>query len=280
VSWLAPRRDEIRTRAREREETARRRFATEGQHARGAPNLAAAFVGFDTFLEFGLSSGVITAARAEALRTGCEEALRAAGRGQSAHHKDSEPAARFLRLLGSALASRRAHIASIHGGAPDQPGRFGWYTDGTPARAGGERIGWVDDDDVLLEPGAAHRVATRLASDEGEPLGLSARTITKRLRERSFLSSTEADQHENTVRRTVEGERRRVLHLSASALAAGAESTEPGESGHAIRPPGHEPVKREAASIERFEPIGRIGREIAHQGDADKREVSDDDTLV
>ena len=60
----------------------------------------------------------------------------------------------------------------------------------------------------------------RLARDLGETIGISTNTLHKRLHERGVLRSVETARGVLTVRRTLEGRRRDVLHLDADALAA------------------------------------------------------------
>jgi hypothetical protein len=89
-------------------------------------------------------------------------------------------------------------------------------------RPHGERLGWIRDDDLLLEPETAFAVAQKLARDQGTSIPIKQRTLWKRLAEQGLLASRESTRGTNTVRRTIEGMRRDLLHLPASALAAGA----------------------------------------------------------
>ena len=104
----------------------------------------------------------------------------------------SEPAGRFIELLRSAISSGRAHIGSTDGERPEEnAGALGWrktdseYEDWRPQ---GDRIGWVDGEDLYLEAGASYRVAQREAQG-GEALTVSAQTLRKRLKEKGLLAS-------------------------------------------------------------------------------------------
>jgi hypothetical protein len=97
----------------------------------------------------------------------------------------------------------------------------------------GECIGWVDRDEVYLEPGASFAVAKRVATAMGENIPVSAKTLNKRLRDRGML--TAGGQPEITVKRMVAGARRRVLALSAELLSP------LGKSGQSGRAPGFDP---------------------------------------
>jgi len=82
----------------------------------------------------------------------------------------------------------------------------------------GDRIGWIDAEDLYLNPAAAYRVADAVAGANGDHLGLTRRTLNKRLFERGLLASAERDRGKLTVRRTLEGSRRDVLHLKATTI--------------------------------------------------------------
>ncbi|MGO9262180.1 MAG: hypothetical protein ACLQU1_38640 [Bryobacteraceae bacterium] len=75
----------------------------------------------------------------------------------------------------------------------------------------GAHIGWVAGRDLFLEPAASYQVAQQLAG--AERLGVSEQTLRYRLREGGFLVSTDVGRQMLTVRRTLEGCPRQVLHL-------------------------------------------------------------------
>lgn len=60
----------------------------------------------------------------------------------------------------------------------------------------------------------------RLAVDQGDNLPVAQRTLQKRLRERSLLKATDPARGTNTVRRSLEGLRREVLHFHSGILSA------------------------------------------------------------
>ena len=85
----------------------------------------------------------------------------------------------------------------------------------------GERLGWIREDDLLLDPETAFAAAQKLARDQGTSIPIKQRTLWKRLAEQGLLASRDQARGTNTVRRTIEGMRRDLLHLRPSALAAG-----------------------------------------------------------
>ncbi len=82
------------------------------------------------------------------------------------------------------------------------------------------RVGWLDGENLYLEPSAAYSTAQRLARDQGDSLAVSEQTLRRRLKEKGLLLSTSPRRETNTVRHRIEGRRREVLHLSARSLEA------------------------------------------------------------
>ncbi|MDQ4128619.1 MAG: hypothetical protein M3151_11835 [Actinomycetota bacterium] len=156
-------------------------------------------------------------------------ALGEAASGQSRHQEDGEPTRRFRELLSAAISSGRAHLASPEGGEPEIPEAWGWRraTIGSGDfereewRPQGERIGWLEYEDLYLEPDAALAAVQKQGRDSGEPLAVTGRTLRKRLHERGLLVSTgkEREGRETlTVRHTLEGSRKGVLHVASDFL--------------------------------------------------------------
>jgi len=141
-------------------------------------------------------------------------------------------------LLSTAIASGRAHVAGLEGGEPEEPGAWGWRhaTVGTGDyereewRPLGERVGWVEKESLYLLPEAAYAAVQKQGQDSGEPLTITERTLRKRLHERGLLLSVEDSRPTLAVRRTLEGRRRGVLHLSADFLSL--HTNQPDQSDH------------------------------------------------
>jgi hypothetical protein len=116
---------------------------------------------------------------------------------------------------------------------PSNPGAWGWHAQEYQAsndetyvhwRPQGRRVGWVDGEDLYLEPEASYAAAQELARDQGDGLPVSPRTLHRRLHERGLLVAVEAQGGKTryAVRRTLEGRRRDVLCLRADALSPSA----------------------------------------------------------
>jgi hypothetical protein len=219
VRWLAPHYDAVRGGLAAERARLRDRAAGAGQHARTPGVVADLSLGLRYLLDYALAAGAVNAAeRAELWERGWA-ALCAAGAAQAEYIGSAEPAAHFIRLLAAALASGRAHLAGADGNQPDAPAGWGWreVTVGagqyqrTEWQPRGERIGWMEDGQLYLEPEASYAAAQALAGAQGEALAVSPRTLRRRLRERGLLASVDAEREVLAVRRTLEGKRREVL---------------------------------------------------------------------
>jgi hypothetical protein len=237
VRWIAGRRDEIL--AGLRDEVVRCRAAAQASRAhRRTPDVVANLaVGIERFLEFAEDIEAITAEERSTLSRRCWAALGEAAAAQGEHQASGEPATRFLELLASAIASGRAHVAAEDGGAPAQPGAWGWRRDEPDRdlfirerwRPGRDRVGWLGEDgtDLYLDPDASLAAAQSVGRDIGDPLTVQPRTLHKRLHEAGMLRSTEGARGRLAIRRVLDGLRRAVLHLDASLLHGAAQPAQP-----------------------------------------------------
>lgn len=228
VRWLAPQYDQARERARQDTMHLRQQAAAVASHAR-TPNIVGELAaGWHCFLTFAVEAGAVTPAEAAELWQRGWAALVEAGRAQASQQAASEPTARFLELLGAALASKRAYIATRAGDQPDDAEAWGWrFMDqwsneaGTSIRrwqAPGTRIGWIDGDDLYLEPSAAYSIANRLGQETADALAVTKDTLSKRLHQRGLLASVEPGNL--TVRKQCEGRVYRVWHFAAACLSS------------------------------------------------------------
>ena len=138
-----------------------------------------------------------------------------AARAQAKYQAAGEPTGRFLDLIRACLVSGRAHLAGREGTEPIRsPESWGWRRERGAWEPLGECIGWIDDEDLYLEPGAAYLCVQTAGRDMGEALAVSEQTLKKRLREKGLLASTDEKRETLTVRRTLAGSKRDVLHFS------------------------------------------------------------------
>ncbi len=227
LQWLASRREQVQARLRERILELRRSAPKGGRHRRTADIFANLAVGVSEFLRFALEVGAINAASHDALWARSLRALDEIVKAQEQHIINSDPAKRFIELLTSVLASGLAHVTSLSGAAPTSyaTSLWGWRErpTGTPGgppvelQARGDRIGWLDGDELLLIPAASFRAVQNMAGPGGERISVGEKTLWKRLDEAGYLAAKEGSGR-RTVKRTIDTQRPRVVVLRVSAL--------------------------------------------------------------
>lgn len=224
VVWLAPRLDTSRA-ARSAQIAALRAQVTTA-HRRTATAIASLAWGWQTWLRFAVETGAVTPTDRDALWERGWVALLAAAEAADAAVGETDPAQRFLTLVGSALASGRAHVATRQGGCPaSNPGAWGWRSRDGVMQDIGQRVGWTEGEDLWLDPEAAY-AAARAA---GEGLTIDAETLRARLSDAGILQTKDASGRTG-VRVRLEGRQRRVLHLRADVLEDRDEVRHPGVS--------------------------------------------------
>jgi hypothetical protein len=220
--WLAPQYEVVRGQLHAEMVELREQATGPGQHARTPGIVADLALGLRYLLLFARSAGAISEKESTDLWQQGWAALTEAAAAQASHIASVEPAGLFLRLLSAAVASGYAHVADRNGSRPDEPQRWGWRPDGLPGddgttppcRAQGVCVGWLLDGQVYLEPEASFAAVQRVARDQNESFNITAPTLRRRLKERGLLVSTDAARGKLTVRRTLQGERRDVLHIA------------------------------------------------------------------
>ena len=226
VQWLARKYPTVRKKwaARVRQ---KRTLMDAGAHRRTPGVVAELHLGLAYFLAFAQKSGAMTENDAKELCRRARHVLNEVAGTQADHQAESEPTRQFLELLRSAITSGRAHLADPNGEEPTTPAGWGWRNDGKAWRPHGDRIGWLDGDDAFLDAMAAFSVAQRVARDGGDSLPVSLDTLKRRLHEKRLLATTDSrsGRRRLEVRRTLQQQRRSVLHMRATALQASASTS-------------------------------------------------------
>lgn len=229
LQWLAPQMDELRISLRTLHEELRQAARRGGAvHDRVPDNVVSLALGLYHFLRFAAEVGAITTTELSEHWEQGWQALLSQGDRQEVHVQQEEPAARFISLLSACLAAGHAHVADPDAGrTPEHPQRWGWQRRafGTGEhwheewQPQGKCLGWIEDSDLFLQPDEAYAAVQRLAHAQGGSISVSQQTLWKRLSEKGFLASREEKRGRNTIRRTLAGMRRDVLHLRVEILA-------------------------------------------------------------
>jgi len=259
-----------------------------GPHGRTAEIVANLMLGFNSFIAFAVGAEAIPRSKGDELGGLAWSALLEGSAAQARQQRGQEPARRFLDLLTGAIASGAAHVTARDGSNPRHAGAWGWQNDGQEERPRGARVGWLDEEQLYLEPEASFAAVQRLGQASGDALGVSPETLRKRLHEAGHLVRTDlaTKRQTITVRVRLDGKRREVLHLSAETLLPDQDpSTEaerpdqPESDGCAPRSgpprdPTSSPTTREPGGDPEGGGSGRGGRVKKEEGPALERECS------
>ncbi len=235
IRWAARRHGVLRRVLRQKTLEWRDRAHRKNRHLRAAEMTASLAVALKIMLKFAEEAKAIT--RKESLTTfrRAWAALLDVAAAQVGHQKASDPVDRFLELVRAAIVSGRAHVADPSGGPPPNPEAWGWRERGSGMNTNhqpmGDRMGWILKNDLYLEPVVSYVVAQRMARDTEDSIAISPQTLRRRLKARGLLRSVEPNRQELTVRRTLEGVRRKVLHISAHDLGLSPNASRPSRPG-------------------------------------------------
>jgi hypothetical protein len=164
-------------------------------------------------------------------------------------------------------------VANPRGDEPDErPEAWGWRRrvigTGDHRREEwqpqGRRVGWLDGNNLYLDPEAAHSEAQRMATEKGECLPVTSATLGKRLQEKKLLVAM--DPGHQTVRRIIEGRRQRVWNFVSHGFFDASESGPIGPSGpEPTQPAADGPVPWTASRTENGTSQQKRSTEPVHQ---------------
>jgi hypothetical protein len=223
LEYLAPQygtvRDSLRHRVSECRDKARKEIGK--CHARTPAMLADLAVGFETFTEAALGYEAISASQADEYKSRVWSALISGATAQARSQASQEPAHRFIELMMAAVSAGKAWLAYLDLPQIAEGDDSRRYKRNYGQSTNGLMVGWIDGDNVYLDPDAAYKAAREMAVD-GSGVSISVETLKRRLKDQGLLASTDLDTKRRSVcvRRTIEGRRREVLHFLASTLGA------------------------------------------------------------
>jgi hypothetical protein len=230
IQWIASDYDRIPDLITTKAET--RRCDFHAAHRRSTDIAAHLLTGFEVFLCFAKIEGVIASAEEKAFQERGLQALQATVGEQQQLQKTSDPVELFFRYLDAALTGGLAHVANMAGSVPEHPQSWGWrpkdelgsYPQGGEWQATfsgewrpqGRRIGWIEEDNLYLDPTGAFAVVQEMGRRMNQQITLTEQTLRKRLREAGKLASIDAARKTLTIRKMVEERRQEVLHLKVT----------------------------------------------------------------
>jgi hypothetical protein len=230
IRWLAPAYEDRQKSFISEVERGRDEIAEPGSHKRSAENLAQLETAFDTWCEYALHFEAISKDEAYNLRAKVHEALKQAA---SVHRRQQEsvhPTRRFLDVLATLISSGRAHIADRKREQPPDARMWGWRRDGIRWRSCGDCIGWLEKNDLYLDPDASFAAVQKFLQDSSQSLGISLTKLALQLHGRGILCGIEEKRDTFKVRRTIHGRRREVFWLHTDSLSPSTSSDQPDQA--------------------------------------------------
>lgn len=233
VQWLAPQLEAVKTNLEDLAEEYQGLFPA--SHGRITDTAADLLAGFSIFRRFAVEVGALSLLESRELHARAIAALSGVSSAQAQYLEQNSPALRFFELLGSLLSSGAVFVASAENEeAPSEPEKWGWekrihhssegeFNSWEPRSK--TRVGWVTaKGELYLEPDTAFAEVQRRAGTQGNALSRTAQTLWKELGEQGFIlpekgkDSSGNERNYNTVKRTVNGRRPRVLNVALSTL--------------------------------------------------------------
>jgi Bifunctional DNA primase/polymerase, N-terminal/Domain of unknown function (DUF927) len=199
--------------------------AEHGRTTDAIAQLAYALEMFDGFLE---ETEAMGPEERETLKAMCLEGLHEATHAQRDGQAQADPIDRFIDLLHRLVMSQEAHLENMTGDYPKNRFAYGWTRHGKE----GKRIGWVDDratpHTIYLDPTISYSVVMQTTASGHEPFPWPLGTLLKNLRDRALIVTEGADKRP-TVKRTIDGTRRRVVQLVGNPFSDESDDSEPSE---------------------------------------------------
>lgn len=229
LAWLASRIERIQEQMPTSIAAEREALCVAG-HARAGSNTANLILGMKYFLQFAYEIDVLTAQEAQTYLTRCIAALLHVAKESARENHHDKPSEQWKRLLVAALTNKTAHLVSSNKDKEFPGIEYGWVKTirnaGNPleeeetVRGGGIQIGWIDDEDIYLNPSAAYKAVRAMGEAIGDPVITLETTLRKFLVQDKVLASTDIDKVRNTitVRRRLAGVQRDVLHIAKVVL--------------------------------------------------------------
>ena len=262
IKWLADHYKQQQAEFEAQREVFRHNSLCLSDHPRHAAMMADLLAGFEPYLEFLEEIGAISQEKSDQLFYKLQHILIELMERQNVDMGSVCPAEQFIELVGSLLSSGRAHLANVSGGPPENdPEVFGWdvrewyersktsdgsqddddsedeETDGgvnwvkrSRITSRGQKIGWVHEDNVYLQPDSALAEVLRLARDSGVALPLTRKTLGRALHSAGKLFSADRSRGRYTFRKRIHGERVDCYLISKQAIYPKPEPAGPHES--------------------------------------------------
>jgi hypothetical protein len=169
-----------------------------GGHRREPGQLAHLLLGLETFLDFAVGRGVITAEAREMHLWQARAVLVEQARDHARAQAEEAPERLFLRYLGDGLAGKKAYLTAKSGGVPSDPELWGWergpgHDDGLASETWrhpvtAQLLGVLDEEWALLFPEQVYQFVVGAARAAGRTFPVDQNSLIRRLDEAGLIA--------------------------------------------------------------------------------------------
>lgn len=175
-----------------------------GEHARLAETGAWLHTGFSAFLRFAVNAGAMTQEVAEREELNAWLTILGLSSTQSRRVSEDRPSKRFIEVLRDMLASEIVWCKPVTGIGASKDGAL---------------IGWENFEAFFFIPGEVYRQVCRFCSTQGTRFPLTERRLWTHLAADGMIDTEKVGNRSyNTILKTIDGSRRRVLVMPKSRL--------------------------------------------------------------
>ena len=183
-------------------------------HARTPQMVGDLMAAAELFMQFGIDNKYIDADDSNIYLDQFARSLEETAIDQTRFIVESDPSDTFVKVMSSALMSKRVHLAAMDGGSPEEALALGWNEDRSGAayhyKPKGVKIGWVDVEkgEIYLEHGTGYEELKKQSSGQ---IAVTASTLWKRLRESGVITKWDETRKRSTIRVVAEKTTRTVV---------------------------------------------------------------------
>ena len=204
TEWLSPQLDSLAAGFRQQFQELRVAAVADG-HGRIPETVAWLQIGFAAFVRFAVESGALSSEKGDELSGECWTILNKLAADQSRVVAEDRPANKFLEALRDMLTAKTVWVR--HSSEMDSANRDGAF------------IGWEDSENYLLIPGETYRQVCKFVQAQGGRFPVGERRLWSHLAAEGLIEVfNDGSRINNTILRSINGERRRVLCIKRSAV--------------------------------------------------------------
>ena len=204
TEWLSPQLDSLAAGFRQQFQELRVAAVADG-HGRIPETVAWLQIGFAAFVRFAVESGALSSEKGDELSGECWAILNKLAADQSRVVAEDRPANKFLEALRDMLTAKTVWVR--HSSEMDSANRDGAF------------IGWEDSENYLLIPGETYRQVCKFVQAQGGRFPVGERRLWSHLAAEGLIEVfNDGSRINNTILRSINGERRRVLCIKRSAV--------------------------------------------------------------